>query len=98
MKRFFIHADAEAEFKAAVGYYESKLLGLGLDFVKEVENAYGVVRHDPRRFPFHKRTKLQRCPTHRFPYVIYFRDFTDHISIVAVAHVKRRAEYWRQRD
>jgi toxin ParE1/3/4 len=97
VKQLLIHEEAELEFKHAVDYYEKRSIGLGLEFAGEVETCYSAIRRNPIRFPFHKRTPLQRCLTKRFPYLIFFRDFDDHISIVAIAHAKRRPEYWKVR-
>jgi toxin ParE1/3/4 len=97
VKQLLVHEDAELEFKDAVDYYEARSIGLGLNFAAEMEKCYRAIRQAPTRFPFHKNTVLQRCVTRRFPYVIFFRDFGDHISIIAIAHGKRRPNYWKDR-
>ena len=97
MKRLIFHEDAEVEFKEAVDYYELKSSGLGLDFAADVQARCASIQLRPERFPFYKKTRMQRCLTHRFSYVVFFRVFKDHISIIAVAHVKRRPDYWSHR-
>lgn len=39
MKKIIVHHEAEVELWQAVNYYESKRLGLGLEFEKETSRA-----------------------------------------------------------
>lgn len=39
----------------------------------------------------------QECPAKRFPFRIIFRHWQDQILIVAIAHAKRRPNYWQSR-
>ena len=33
----------------------------------------------------------------RFPYVVVYLDLTETVQVIAVAHSKRRPNYWRKR-
>jgi hypothetical protein len=37
------------------------------------------------------------CLLKKFPYLVVFREYPDHLFIVAVAHGHRRPGYWRKR-
>lgn len=97
MKRLVIRQEAEIELREAVDYYEKRLAGLGGRFFDEVESCFYSIQGSPSRFPFHKRTPVQRCLARQFPYVIFFQVLDDRISILAVAHAKRRPDYWARR-
>lgn len=89
---------AERELGEAVEYYEAQELGLGFEFFEEVWAAIERIEKNPKAWqPMSPRTR--RCQTHRFPYgVIYqIREEEDEILIVAVAHLHRKPDYWRNR-
>ena len=87
---------ARAELREAVRYYESHAADLGADFLLEVTAAVERITE----FPVAWQTvdvELRRCQLGRFPYgLIYAEEGTD-ILIVAVAHLHRRPESWRDR-
>jgi hypothetical protein len=37
---------------------------------------------------------VQKCPVARFPFFVYYVNLDAEIHVVAVAHDKRRPEYW----
>jgi toxin ParE1/3/4 len=41
---------------------------------------------------------LRRYVIQRFPYIIFYADLEEFIWIVAIAHGKRRPDYWRRRQ
>lgn len=53
-----------------VEYYETKSIGLGLDFELEVKRALVDIQEAPGRWPL-RRYGTRCCLLHRFPYVIY---------------------------
>src|SRR3989338_8819225 len=96
MKRIIVHSEAELELWQAVEYYETKNVGLGLDFEQEVSHALVDIQEAPNRWPTRKygtRCRLLR----RFPYAIYYLELQDIIWVVAVAHTSRKPYYWRNR-
>ncbi len=59
-----------------------------------------VVRIDtaPREFPVWKGDRrFRRAVVQQFPYVIFFRELSDGIEVVAVAHAAREPGYWLKR-
>jgi plasmid stabilization system protein ParE len=87
---------AEIELDQAIHWYEAQAPGLGNAFLIEVLSAAERIR----RFPdaWHPLGEgVRRCRLSRFPYgLIYTMENVD-ILVLAVAHLHRRPEYWRDR-
>ena len=47
MKRVEIHADAKKEIREAVRYYNSRVNGLGSEFLDELEKSKNMIRDFP---------------------------------------------------
>jgi len=88
--------EAETELWEAVGFYESRSAGLGLDFEKEVKTALEIIQQSPDRWPIH-RDGTRRYLIHRFPYFVVYVVHHDCVWIVAFAHCRRRPGYWSGR-
>lgn len=95
-KRAVFHPDAETEFLAAIQYYSDKTAGLGERFYQEIHRVIMEIESTPRRHgPWRHGTRRHRA--RRFPYVVIFAERADRLHLLAVAHVKRHADYWRDR-
>ena len=96
MKRIIVHSEAELELWQAVEYYETRSVGLGLDFEREASRSFVDIQEAPNRWPTRKYGT--RCYfLRRFPYAIYYLELQDIIWVVAVAHTSRRPYYWHKR-
>lgn len=93
---FSFHPEAEAEFAEGVSYYEDCQAGLGLDFAREVNLAIrGAAGH-----PFLWRElqpDVRRCLVHRFPYGVLYAVQPDSILVLAIMHLHRDPDYWKER-
>lgn len=89
-------AEARAEFDEAFHWYAERSGETALSFAAEVDVTIGNVLSDPERFP-RTYAGCQQSRLHRFPYVVVYHRSADRISIVAIAHVKRRPGYWTHR-
>jgi len=98
MKRLTLYAEAQSELKAAVVYYEAIDPDLGRDLRARVHRAFREIRKNPARYPLHKESRIRRCTVSRFPYTIYYLETPDRIWVVAIAHQKRKPDYWRARS
>jgi plasmid stabilization system protein ParE len=89
---------ATEEFEAAVGWYEERRRGLGVEFYEAVSNSIALIAEQPEIGTVIGGVgSTRRILVSRFPYqVVYHLTPTD-IVIVAVAHLKRRPNYWRDR-
>jgi hypothetical protein len=96
MTSIVILDEAEIELWEAVGFYENRCAGLGLDFVKEIKAALEIIQQSPARWRIHL-DGTRRYLVHRFPYFIVYLPQEDHIWVVAFAHCRRRPGYWSPR-
>jgi toxin ParE1/3/4 len=97
MKPVTFHPEAEAELEAASDYYDDQRAGLGAEFEAEVQEAVERVARMPQAFPLHGSTGLRKCVVPRFPYTVFFVELEDSVWIAAVAHQRRRPDYWSHR-
>lgn len=96
MTKITVLHEAEQELLEAVGYYESKCPGLGMDFLSEVESGLDMVGSLPTLWPL-REDGTRRYLVHRFPYLVIYLHHEDHVWIIAFAHCKRKPGYWRER-
>jgi toxin ParE2 len=91
-----IEAEARAELDAAAEWYEAARAGLGAQFLDEFESGVSKITATPHAWhPLGSR--LRRFRLRRFPYGIIYLVATEEIVIIAVAHLHRRPDYWRER-
>ncbi len=94
---YFFHPEAEAEFVASIEHYEECEPGLGVDFAVEVHSTISRIVQHSQAWPILK-DELRRCQTSRFPYgVIYSVQDDGRILILAVMHLHREPDYWKDR-
>lgn len=98
MKPVIIHSKAREELDHSIFYYEKQKTGLGLDFLSEVEQALGKIQQNPSLGAIYKATGLRRYVVQRFPFLIFYAEFSEFIWIVAIAHGKRKPNYWSTRQ
>jgi plasmid stabilization system protein ParE len=93
---FSFHPEAEEEFLAAIDFYEQREKNLGLDFAIEVHAAIDRAAEHPKAWPILK-DDVRRCQTRRFPYGVLYSEESNGIFILAVMHLHRDPDYWKQR-
>ena len=91
----FIKA-ARDEFDGAIRYYDSQKEGLGDEFKTEVEAAIHRIQFWPRAWSA-AGNDARVCKTKRFPYGVVYLTDPGEIVVIAVAHLHRRAGYWKRR-
>ena len=93
-----IHAQASVELTEAIRWYESKRPDLGAELLDEVTSAIDQLSLRPESGnPLSVDQKTRRLLISRFPYQLVYRIRPAEIVVVAIAHVKRRPEYWKLR-
>jgi toxin ParE1/3/4 len=97
VKPVIIHSKARTELDAAIAYYEQQRAGLGLALQSTVEQATRKIQQNPQIGAPYKGTEFRHYSVRRFPYVIFYAELEEAIWVVAIAHGKRRPEYWRRR-
>jgi toxin ParE1/3/4 len=93
-----LHPDASAELDAAALWYEHEQPGLGQAFLIEVARATTTIEETPSTWPFvRKQRRIRRFLLARFPFAILYQADAGNVVVLAVAHTKRRPNYWRAR-
>lgn len=89
---------AREEFAAAVRWYEEQRPGLGSDFFDAIgETTSRIQAHPEIGTPISADGRTRRLLVSRFPYQVVYRLWGKETVIVAVAHLKRRPDYWKNR-
>ena len=96
MKAVRFHAEAELEMIAAAAYYEAQQVDLGRRFLASVQDAINRVVLNPRLFPI-VEADVRRCLTRTFPFGVLFRDLQQKVVVMAVMHLHRDPDYWKDR-
>ncbi|GAB6039491.1 type II toxin-antitoxin system RelE/ParE family toxin [Endothiovibrio diazotrophicus] len=91
---YVFHPAAESEHLETVAYYESKRPGLGAEYLAEFEAAMGGVCQFPHRYPIAFSADIRRKRMERFPFAILYREQVGIVQVLAVAHLRRRPDYW----
>jgi toxin ParE1/3/4 len=96
VKYISFHEDARAEIAEASHYYEDRVPDLGQALIDDVEKSVSEILANPNACE-RVSNNLRRKVIKRFPYSLIYAVETDRIRIMAVAHHKRRPEYWLYR-
>ncbi|MEC5173145.1 MULTISPECIES: type II toxin-antitoxin system RelE/ParE family toxin [Chryseobacterium] len=75
--------NAEADLQEAALWYESKQIGLGIQFTKKVESYFFRIQNNPLHFPL-KKGNLREAYIQKFPYVIIYQIIENKIIVFAV--------------
>lgn len=94
--KFDFHPEAETEFLNAISYYEDCEPGLGEDFSLEVYFCVQNVLSYPHAWPI-LEDDVRRCLINRFPYCVLYSIESDCVYILAVMHLHRHPDYWKNR-
>jgi plasmid stabilization system protein ParE len=87
---------AETEMIEAVDYYNAEGEALGYEFAAEVSRTIMRIVAYPRAWAsLSKNTR--RCRMNRFPYGVIYQVRNDNILIVAIMHLRRNPQSWKDR-
>lgn len=90
------HRAASAEFIEASAWYETKRVGLALEFMAEIDRCVALASEHPLQFAV-VRGDVRRIVANRFPYSVYFRAEKHRIVVLAVFHGSRAPVIWQTR-
>jgi toxin ParE2 len=97
-----VHEAAEKELLEGAKWYEDRQAGLGDQFLNEYEAAILRILAAPLSYAkvetVRTRRTIRRSLFKRFPYYIAYEALGDQIRVLAVAHGKRRPNYWLRRQ
>ena len=90
--RLIYHSAAEAEVVIAAKFYETRVPGLGQQFLEEFDLSISVILQAPTRWRIVSGDK--RCYLlPRFPYGIYYRVTGEEVRILVVKHHSQHPDY-----
>jgi len=91
-----IRPEAEADLTEAFEWYETRVPGLGLEFIRTVDSLFDSIIRNPQSYPVVYKT-VRRALTRKFPYEVFFMVDADTVIILAVFHAKRNPQRWQER-
>ncbi len=90
------HPEAQAEYQAALAWYQVHSPQAAARFEAEAERVLGLIVANPGMFPMyddeHRFVMLRR-----FPFNVVYQVQPGQVYVVAVAHSRRSAGYWQGR-
>ncbi len=96
MTRLRFLPSAEAELLKEVAYYSTAQAGVGVRFHQAVSDAVSSAVANPQggiEKPYGMRARLVRG----FPFSVLYRASEAEFLVVAIAHHRRKPEYWADR-
>ena len=94
--RVEFHPAAWREVEDAQAWYEQRSILAASAFLREFSSAVQRIREAPSRYAV-AETGTRRILLDRVPFSIHYRIDSDIVTVVAVAHQKRRPGYWSSR-
>jgi ParE toxin of type II toxin-antitoxin system, parDE len=91
-----LHPEAQIEYLEALRWYREQSLVAAHRFETEFNTAIGTIRAAPERWAEYFDGS-RRFLLHRFPFGIIYESSLGFIFVIAVAHVRRRPGYWKDR-
>jgi toxin ParE1/3/4 len=91
------HPDAISEMREAARYYQTQQVDLGRRFLSTVEESLTRISNFPESFPV-VANNVRQCKVARFPYAIVYRVQVNYIQVIALAHSRRKPQYWSRRS
>lgn len=96
MKDVRFHPDAESEMIEAAAFYETQQPALGRRFLASVQEVITRISVTPRLYPI-VELDVRRCLTKTFPFGVLFRERPGKIVVMAVMHLHRDPDCWKNR-
>lgn len=94
-------AQAEDEAQEAALFYDVRSPGLGFEFLDAFIEALGAIGENPQRFArvetLRTRREIRSYPLSKFPFNVIYEVQREQVLVLAVAHARRRPNYWKNR-
>ena len=95
-RELIIRPEAETDLADAFEWYEARVPGLGLEFIRTVDSLFSSIIRNPQAYPVVYKT-VRRALTRKFPYEVFFIVEVGSIAILAVFHARRNPKRWQER-
>ena len=90
------HPGARLDLEQTAVWYEEQEAGVGERFQNAVASTEQKVRRNPKLGTPHRRN-TRKWRVRRFPHNLVYREEAYRIVVIAIAHAKRREDYWEYR-
>ncbi len=97
MKPAVFHDHAMVELDEAAAWYQRRKPGLEGEFLSAVEETVRRICERPEAGTPYATTRFRYLPIRRFPYVVFYSGDAEVIRVMAIAHGRRRPDYWKNR-
>ncbi|MGP1680695.1 MAG: type II toxin-antitoxin system RelE/ParE family toxin [Giesbergeria sp.] len=94
--RIVFRPAAKREFDDAADRYDEQRLGLGEEFIVEIDQAVAKASANPEHYPI-VFSDVRRAVARRFPFSVYFRVRRDTMVVLSVFHGRRNPVIWQRR-
>ena len=91
------HPAASTEVTEARSWYRERSPLAAVGFAREIARAVRLISEAPNRYP-HADHGTRRFLLPRYPFSMFYRIAGEVIEVVAVAHQRRRPNYWATRS
>jgi toxin ParE1/3/4 len=95
-KRYRLHPEAWAELEIADDWYFAHSVDASIEFLSSLDEALDKISNAPLRWPSYLHG-TRRYVLPRFPFSIVYLDENNLLTVIAIAHSKRKPGYWKDR-
>ena len=95
-RRLIVHPQSDLDIAAAAVWYEDQRSGLGARFVDEL-SLFQRIQQNPLEFP-RLDDDVRRALLRRFPFGVYFLADPSEVKVLAVLHLHRHPDMWKNRN
>src|SRR5438874_2163255 len=90
------HPEAQAEYDAAIAWYQSRSAQAATRLESEMERVLGLIGASPAMFANYDADH-HYASLKRFPYSVVYRVDGENVYVIAAAHASRSPGYWQGR-
>lgn len=94
---YALHPEAALEHERQIAYYQERQTGLGQRYHLAFRAAVARACAAPLRFKVVRQPEIRRVGLPGFPFSIIFRAVGEVVQVLAIAHHRRRPDYWAGR-
>lgn len=92
--RLEIQEEALSEISNAYDWYEDQRIGLGTEFIDEIEDCLSSITEYPERYGYVRNSNIfRRIRVSRFPYMIVYEIGDDTVTVNSVVHFKQDKKF-----
>jgi plasmid stabilization system protein ParE len=92
------HRAAVAEIRAAATWYAARSRVAAVGFLDAIDHAITTIHENPTAWAVRgSSSEIRAFMLARYPYLVVYRVQPHAIRVLAVAHARRRPDYWQRR-